>query len=206
MITEQNILPLFSVPLCRVNLGEPSPELVQQIQHQTWTLTRPSTHNSEDLHVLNQLPALREQIHQHLSEFVQVLGFDPQQYPFEFTTSWVNRADPQAEAVAHHHSNSMISGVYYPHTCDPHSSIWFHRADQYHNLWSDMVNVPTQRFTLFNSRQIQVTPSAGDLIMWPSHLIHSVGRNTTPQPRYSVAFNTFVRGVLDEKGGSELHL
>lgn len=206
MITEQNILPLFSVPVCRVNLGEPSPEQLEKIQHQTWVLNRSQTHNSENLHVLETLPELHNQITQHLNQLVQVLGFDSTATPFHITTSWVNRANPGAGADAHHHSNSMISGVYYPEDCGGTAPIRFHRAEHYHNLWSDLINLPEQTHTLHNTRQIVVSPSAGDLIMWPSHLSHSVDSNLGTQPRYSVAFNSFVRGVLDPKGGSELQL
>ena len=206
MITEQNVLPLFSVPLCRVNLGAPSPELREQILDQSWVLTRPQTHNSENLHVLDSLPTLKQQIQDTLHQYVRVLGFDPEQNPFRITTSWVNRADPQAQAHPHHHSNSMISGVYYPDDCEGTAPIQFHRAEHHHNLWSDMINLPQHSHTLYNTRQVVVSPSAGDVILWPSHLNHSVTPNQSTEPRYSVAFNSFVTGVLDQGGGSELQL
>ena len=52
-----------------------------------------------------------------------------------------------------------------------------------------------------------VTPQRNDLILFSSGLQHFVEPNKTAEPRYSIAFNTFIKGKLgDYRDVSELTL
>ena len=96
--------------------------------------------------------------------------------------------------------------MYYLEDCDKSAPIQFHRAPGYVNLWPNTINLPIKQHNALNIDVITVIPKAGELIMWPSHLAHSVPPNQSDAVRHTIAFNTFIKGTLDPKGGSELTL
>ena len=162
--------------------------------------------NSTNLHILDviQLRELRGRVESGIVEYMAHLGVDMDKISMNITTSWVNRYSKGNSTHQHHHSNSIVSGVYYLEDCDTTAPIQFHRAPGYVNLWPNTVNLPIKTHNALNIDVITVIPKAGELIMWPSHLAHSVPPNQSDTARYTIAFNTFVKGTLDPQGGSEL--
>ena len=199
-------LDLFAVPLYRTIIGAPTESEQEHIQGVAMTEGRSTALNSTNLHILDviQLRELRGKVESGIQEYMDHLGVDQDKISINITTSWVNRYDKGHSTHQHHHSNSIISGVYYLSDCDDTAPIHFHRAPGYVNLWPNTVNLPIKQHNALNIDVITVIPKAGELIMWPSHLAHSVPPNQSDTPRYTIAFNTFFKGTLDPQGGSEL--
>ncbi len=164
--------------------------------------------NSTNLHILDviQLRELRGKVESGITEYMDHLGVDQDKISINITTSWVNQYARGDSTHQHSHSNSIISGVYYLEDCDETAPIQFHRAPGYVNLWPNTINLPIKQHNALNIDVITVIPKAGELIMWPSHLAHSVPPNESDTERHTIAFNTFVKGTLDPKGGSELKI
>ena len=59
-----------------------------------------------------------------------------------------------------------------------------------------------EKFNSVNSETFYLPLVSGELILFPSHLRHSVPRNTSDEVRVSLSFNTFVTESL----GSEQSL
>ena len=199
-------LDLFAVPLYRTIIGAPNQSEQEHIQGVAMTEGRSTALNSTNLHILDviQLRELRHKVESGIQEYMDHLGVDQDKIAMNITTSWVNRYDKGHSTHQHHHSNSIISGVYYLADCDDTAPIHFHRAPGYVNLWPNTVNLPIKQHNALNIDVITVIPKADELIMWPSHLAHSVPPNQSDTPRYTIAFNTFFKGTLDPQGGSEL--
>ena len=199
-------LDLFAVPLYRTIIGAPTQLEQEHIKGFAMTEGRSTALNSTNLHILDviQLRELRGKVESGIQEYTDHLGVDQDKIAMNITTSWVNRYDKGHSTHQHHHSNSIISGVYYLSDCDDTAPIHFHRAPGYVNLWPNTVNLPIKQHNALNIDVITVIPKAGELIMWPSHLAHSVPPNQSDTPRYTIAFNTFFKGTLDPQGGSEL--
>ena len=199
-------LDLFAVPLYRTIIGAPKQSEQEHIEGVAMTEGRSTALNSTNLHILDviQLRELRHKVESGIQEYMDHLGVDQDKIAMNITTSWVNRYDKGHSTHQHHHSNSIISGVYYLADCDDTAPIHFHRAPGYVNLWPNTVNLPIKQHNALNIDVITVIPKAGELIMWPSHLAHSVPPNQSDTPRYTIAFNTFFKGTLDPQGGSEL--
>ena len=199
-------LDLFAVPLYRTIIGAPNQSEQEHIEGVAMTEGRSTALNSTNLHILDviQLRELRHKVESGIQEYMDHLGVDQDKIAMNITTSWVNRYDKGHSTHQHHHSNSIISGVYYLADCDDTAPIHFHRAPGYVNLWPNTVNLPIKQHNALNIDVITVIPKAGELIMWPSHLAHSVPPNQSDTPRYTIAFNTFFKGTLDPQGGSEL--
>ena len=199
-------LDLFAVPLYRTIIGAPTQSEQEHIEGVAMTEGRSTALNSTNLHILDviQLRELRHKVESGIQEYMDHLGVDQDKISMNITTSWVNRYDKGHSTHQHHHSNSIISGVYYLADCDDTAPIHFHRAPGYVNLWPNTVNLPIKQHNALNIDVITVIPKADELIMWPSHLAHSVPPNQSDTPRYTIAFNTFFKGTLDPQGGSEL--
>jgi uncharacterized protein (TIGR02466 family) len=199
-------LDLFAIPLYRTIIGEPTESEREHLKGVAMTPGRSQALNSTNLHILDviQLRELRGKIDQGIQEYMTHLGVDQDRISMNITTSWVNRYSKGDLTHQHHHSNSIISGVYYLEDCDKTAPIQFHRAPGYVNLWPNTINLPIRTHNALNIDVVTVIPKAGELIMWPSHLAHSVPPNQSDQDRHTIAFNTFVKGTLDPQGGSEL--
>ena len=98
----------------------------------------------------------------------------------------------------HWHSNAMLSGVYYIQNEKDAGEIYFKKAHGYHNLFPDVINVDfkTEIANQYNLETFALQPTAGDLIIFPSHVEHMVTQNITHSERFSLAFNLFARGTL----------
>lgn len=199
-------LDLFAIPLYRTIIGVPTESEQEHLKGVAMTPGRSQALNSTNLHILDviQLRELRHKVESGIVEYMTHLGVDQDKISMNITTSWVNRYSKGMSTHQHHHSNSIISGVYYLEDCDKTAPIQFHRAPGYVNLWPNTINLPIKQHNALNIDVVTVIPKAGELIMWPSHLAHSVPPNQSDQDRHTIAFNTFVKGTLDPQGGSEL--
>lgn len=103
------------------------------------------------------------------------------------TDCWANINSPGSYNRKHTHFNSMLSGVYYPSVPEDSGQIVF--TDP--RIQAYIITLPVTRKTGFTSRQIKRTPSAGEFILFPSWLEHSVDINESDKERISVAFNVF---------------
>lgn len=126
--------------------------------------------------------ALKETINQ-VSEDLMI---DPKSKTM-VTDCWANINSPGSYNRKHTHFNSMLSGVYYPSVPDKSGHIVF--TDP--RIQAYVISLPVTKKTTFTSRQIRRTPKAGEFILFPSWLEHSVEINESEKERVSVAFNVF---------------
>ncbi len=122
--------------------------------------------------------------------------------PWRIKEVWINRLEPGGSQAMHAHANSVISGVLY--LTDSHESahLVFHRTPPGGFILSN-AHLGAE-LNIYNAERQQVGPTkAGDLILFPSHLLHSVPVNRGA-PRISVAFNAVPERV--NAWGYELRL
>jgi uncharacterized protein (TIGR02466 family) len=125
------------------------------------------------------LSNLTRWIVQQVNRFsTQELHKDANAGDFVLLQSWISVKYPGQSHAAHIHPNSVISGVYY---------------------WEPVV----QPITFVNSKPVEIGPTQlnnytftlsdiqpGTLVLFPSHLKHTVAVNNTDTPRKSLAFNS----------------
>ena len=120
------------------------------------------------------------QIPQNIRDHIQSVFQD---FPkFQFTSWWVNINNKGNYNVAHtHRGDSDLSVVWY--LTDNQSSLDFHHPFSYarHNL--NLVIPETYQSDL------ALAASAGDFIIFPSDVLHSVEQNKFDTPRISLSFN-----------------
>jgi uncharacterized protein (TIGR02466 family) len=109
------------------------------------------------------------------------------------TQSWVNKSGKGRAHHYHTHPNSLISGVFYLKFNKNNPPITFHNTRYQDTTFSQIM--PNE----FNTEAFMPYLQAGDLIIFPSNLGHSVTANQDEEVRISLSFNTFAVGSLGRK-------
>ena len=129
----------------------------------------------------------------------EMLGFDIEDV--QFTQSWISHKNPGEHHSKHSHANSIISGVYYfQNDIESLPPITFHNSRSVNGTYE--INLPYQEITAdkpFSWSTYTYTPIKNDLVMFPSHLNHSVGTNTSSKVRKSLAFNVIPTKLFGKK-------
>lgn len=188
------VQPLFATPYFRANLSEIfTPELVEFIKSLKMI---PNQQNliTEDLYIfeLPEMKAVKDAVQDALDLYAsEVMGIEQRLY---VTQSWALANAPGVGMHAHSHSNSLISGsLYFAELPEPRSKMIFEKYTHYRQL---EINPAQAKQNVFNTPVNVVLPNTHDLILFPSELNHMVEPNTSNVPRYSIAFNTFLKGQI----------
>jgi len=191
-ITEYKVEPLFAEPVFRANIAHAiSVEQEEYLKNLEMVENRDNL-ISEDLYIFEhpELASLKEAVHEVLDIYAsEVMGIDQRLY---VTQSWTLINHPNSGMHGHSHSNSVISGsLYYTKLPDPIPSMIFDKNRGYQQL---EMTPERKRQNIFNTPLNVVTPAEKDVILFSSGLQHYVEQNTTNEPRYAIAFNTFIKG------------
>ena len=122
----------------------------------------------------------------HLVEFGSLLF--GQALGWSVKELWVNQLDTGGRQAMHNHANSFISGVIYLTTTHPDSRTVFMKSPggtdfAFRNDHAGSVTGP------YNAdKWISPQPDPGDLVLFPSYLMHAVPPNPGER-RISLAFN-----------------
>ena len=192
----------FPIPIYKTNIGR---KFTQQEYDEIDVIIKKEMEPREyksvsyDKYLLNgkrkSLLDIRSFIEKHLKEYgTTILGIDEKKASCDITQSWLNTFDPQqGHNPMHTHVNSIVSGVLYL-SCLPEDGISFSTWPKTHHLFTD-IGLPITEPTIFSETEYKVSVVTGDLILFPSSLVHEVALNKSPkQIRVSLAFNTFVFG------------
>ena len=141
-----------------------------------------------DLHKKEHLSFLVEYINHEL-EKVRV----SEKMRFEFLKvhlMWCNKRVPNQWHPIHHHPNSYVSGIIYLTTNDART--WFSAPNQWHphTLRETTIN-PYHNQTEDSDIIEKIESVAGKMIIFPSHMPHSVDNNKSKSDRYTISFNAF---------------
>ena len=134
------------------------------------------------------------------------LRIDDSHFEWYMQNSWVVEHNPNDFGHAHHHANSLISGVYYLDVPEHSGDITFHKPAGLTNIFHVSTDIPYKEYTPINCGTWSITPREGDIILFPSHLLHSIGENATNKLRYSLAFNFHIKGSLGSKDSETDHI
>lgn len=200
-----NVYPIFSRPLMVSKVSTLNEELVDHIKsYEYMTMPNGVCAYSKDKKILNreELQPLKNEIKSIMDTyFHESLGVD-RSVSLEFTTSWIVKMSHMERTITHCHNNSIFTGVIYLDVDDDSSVIRFHNETPI-TLYSGLDLPMTGKNNMFNSRMFDYRPKKNDFIMFHSSELHEVCTNYSKEDRYSLAFNTFVRGTF---GDSESEL
>jgi uncharacterized protein (TIGR02466 family) len=149
---------------------------------------------SEELYLFDrpEMAGIRKAVDEALQTFArEVMGIV---HRLEVTQSWSLINPPGVGMHGHSHSNSIVSGsLYYAPMPDPPGNMIFERHNAYRQI---ELAVQPEKTNVYNAPRNAIVPKEGDLVLFSSALQHYVEPNASAEDRYSIAFNTFVRGKI----------
>lgn len=117
----------------------------------------------------------------------------PKNLDLPITSCWLNKATKLQAHHLHAHQNSVISGVFYL-TTHLSGETYFEIPNHWltYNSGFNYVNKPLVNFPF------KILPTKSTLILFPATLNHSVLGLTKNEVRYTLSFNTFYSGEVDD--------
>ena len=193
-VVSHEVYTLFAEPYFRANIaGSISPQQIAFIKNLKM-INNPENMISENLYIFEEpeLKSVKYAIQEILDIYARDVLCIPQQ--IYVTQSWSLICKSNMGMHSHSHSNSILSGsLYYCELPTPPAGMVFTRYDSYQQI--DLPPDPEKR-NIYNSPINRVVPKQDDVLLFSSRLTHMVEQNQSSQPRYSIAFNTFVKGKL----------
>ena len=110
------------------------------------------------------------------------------------TISWVNYTETGQWHHSHAHANSIISGVYYIDTDDTDKIVF-----ESPNTNQLTLRVESREYNHWNSGDWWWETPKDNVILFPSSLVHKVAPTTNENVRVSLAFNTFIKGQINDQ-------
>ena len=149
-------------------------------------------HNSKNNYVLDEEPlaTLKEELFLRVENYFQKITIPKDNVSPYITQSWVNWTKSGEEHHKHSHSNSIISGVLYINAHEEYDRITFIKD------FLEPLKIESDEYHLFNSTSWSFPVKTGDIILFPSRLIHMVEPKIGDNLRTSLSFNTFIKGTL----------
>jgi uncharacterized protein (TIGR02466 family) len=186
---------LFPIPVGIYKLNRDLTE--QELVFINGQETRPNMGNktSKDSTILRnkELTKLRDFIETSVADYFKSTHNPKHNVSLRITQSWCNYTEPGQFHHKHAHNNSFVSGVFYPQVNKETDKIYFYR-DGY-----QMIKFPPEEWNIWNSDSWWFEVDIGDLILFPSSLIHMVDTVQGNQTRISLSFNTFPVGIVGEE-------
>ena len=110
---------------------------------------------------------------------------------YRIFSSWLTKTEPkglkQVFGGMHNHSNSWLSGIYYPKG-DPGFSVKFFLPSK-----SQFYTAPIE-WNMFNASSWVITAEDNLLVLFFSQLNHQIMLNESTEERFSLAFNLVPKG------------
>jgi len=115
---------------------------------------------------------------------------------FKFTNSWLVRHHKGDHSHKHSHSNSVLSGIVYLDVSPETGNIHFEKSQTYVNLFPLCLDLDFDEYNNMNAREIVLVPKNNQILIFPSHLEHTVMRSKSDRLRYCLAFNLYPQGSI----------
>jgi len=126
----------------------------------------------------------------------ETYNFDTDKVEIYMTASWTNKTEPGGHHHQHWHQNSIVSGVFYFDGNKDDDGIEFVN----HESWLDShwdFNLTESNWYNASTWWFETPP--GKLYLFPSRLEHRVLEVEGKKDRWSLSFNTFMKGEFGEQ-------
>jgi uncharacterized protein (TIGR02466 family) len=196
---------LFSVPLyeSRIETTENVLEFCKKAEYERMFLDNGFYTKNKYILENENLKELKNNIMEKVNDFVYDILKVSKEQKFYIENSWINKHTNNDWGQKHSHENSILSGVYYIKNKQNSGDIVFHKNKNHINLFYPVINFNFLEENNINCNSVKFQPKEGTIIIFPSHLEHSILKNINNDDRYSLAFNLFVKGKF---GGLETTL
>jgi len=186
-VYRDGVYPLFATPVASYQLGRDfTKEELSYIRECLQNLSPNEGNNSTSITNILHQPAMKSLLSfcsdsvQDYSENVQELNDGKA----SITQSWINISKQGQFHHTHHHANSLWSGVLYIQSHETDKIVFY--AKRGHTSFQ----LTPYNYNVFNSNSWYLPVANTNLLIFPSHLEHSVPPTKSTE-RISLSFNTF---------------
>ena len=141
---------------------------------------------------IEELKNIKNFMYESLNKFTKNISQSEQR--LVITQCWANKNPPGSKHHEHVHPNSILSGVFYLRQDKTLPPIQFAKSVQ------AAMKLDPKKYNNLNSETFLLPCVAGELLLFPSSLKHSVPTNMGKEARISLSFNTF---SVDTLGSEE---
>lgn len=185
------VYPLFSSPVMHLKVELPSFDLSNVEWGHNYTNKISTNQNILDL---PEFAEIKKTCLDSLNEYFHGLMGVVDDAEIYITESWLNMTTKNEVHHRHWHPNSIVSGVLYLETeVNAGGEIMFITSKY------DTLEFNVRVTNLYNSRSWSLPPLPGTMLLFPSNQEHLVERYTGDTPRISLAFNSFVKGNINNQ-------
>lgn len=145
-------------------------------------------HSQGDLHASSPFRELSGAIEQFCTAQIAADVGCPPEIELKVWSMWANVSPPGASNAVHDHGRFLLSGSYYVEVPPDAGDIRFvdpRGAARILTRADDVLTGPS----MFNDNRQQITPTGGQLILFPGWLPHEVLPNGSDRDRISIGFN-----------------
>ena len=189
-----DVKPLFAEPYFKMNIADAISREQEAFIKGQKMIQNQTNQISEELYLFErpELKSVKRAVQDALDTYArEVMGITQK---LEVTQSWSLINPPGTGMHGHTHSNSIVSGsLYYTNMPDPPGKMIFERHNHYRQI---ELLVGEGRNNIYNAPRNAIIPAKGDLVLFSSGIQHYVEPHNDRDHRYSIAFNTFVRGKI----------
>jgi len=143
---------------------------------------------------------LAKTITKHLNIYFHDILMASRDAEIYVTQSWLNINKPGDYHHAHTHPNSFVSGTFY-YQVNERTGDFTCASPEYTPLEYEKTG-----HNILNSNAWKFTPKKYELYLFPSRTLHNVEANQSSITRISLAFNTYLRGVINRQQTTALIL
>jgi uncharacterized protein (TIGR02466 family) len=191
---EINIIPIFPTPIYLAKLNRLfSKKEINFVQKQKNEITKnEGNFYSKNTYVLEKtvFKNLKNEILFLLKDYYKKIICPKNNIEPFITQSWLNYTGLNEYHHVHNHPNSYVSGVIYFNSPKKIDSIKFSKRR------IETISVLTSEYNQFNSFNYDLPIEAGNIVLFPSSLEHSVKKKEHSNERISLAFNSFLKGKI----------
>jgi uncharacterized protein (TIGR02466 family) len=203
-----DVYPLFSTPLYKNVLERSNDDVLNYTKNEKFIFIEnlENGYMSQNKYVLEspELKSLKDEIQKNINFFAyEVLNVD-KSVEFYVANSWIVKHKFEHWSQEHYHNNSLLTGIYYFDVRENSGNIRFLKNTSFTTIFPSVFGIKFSKETLLNMSGIELKPKNKDLLLFPSHLLHSVGKNENFEERHCLAFNVFIRTVLGRDEGANL--
>ena len=138
----------------------------------------------------NSLHSLKKDLYKKVTEYFEQIVCTSSSITPYITQSWINYTATNKFHPPHAHQNSFISGIFYIDALKNVDRITFYK-DTYRPLVLEIADP-----NIFNCQTWQLPVETGDVVLFPSHVVHGVEVKKGTNLRTSLSFNVFFKGTI----------
>ena len=206
-MSEPYIIPLWVTP---VYIGEIDSASTYESALNSVEWIRPKVNNgyiTKNVNLLENMlfSKLKKEIENHIEIYTKDICKFNNDINFYITNSWGVKHSKDDWAGRHYHVNSLFSGIVYIKCDNTSGDLTLYKGITHKTITPVDLEFKHTEWNMFNSITHTITPCQNQIIIFPSHVEHSVDNSTSNNDRLAIPFNVYFKGQLGENNYENLN-